>query len=111
MCTASLSNLAASPVVNLASSRPRLHNHSLAKDENVLPSHLNISCIQATLLELQYAHAQIYKTNLELSRVDDFFVPSPNEANLHSVGGTSIDLTSQHKRSSAIVMNWPFQCK
>lgn len=75
MCMASLSNVAASPVVNLASPRPCLHNHGLAKDENVFPSHLNISCIQATLFELQSAHAQIYQTNLELSRVDYFFFP------------------------------------
>lgn len=75
MCVASLSNVAASPVVNLASSRPCLHNHSLAEDENVFPSHLNISRIRATLFELQSAHAQIYKTNLEHSRVDGFFFP------------------------------------
>lgn len=70
MCMASLSNVTASPVVNLASYRPCLHKHSLAKNENVFPSHLKISCIQATLFELHSAHAQIYKTNLELSRVD-----------------------------------------
>lgn len=60
LCMASLSNVAASPVVSLVSSRPCLHNHRLAKCENVFPSHLNIS------FELQSAHAQIYKTNLEL---------------------------------------------
>lgn len=70
MCMASLCNLTASPVVNLASYRPCLHNRSLAKDENVFPSHLKISCIQPTLFEIQSAPTQIYKTNLELSRVD-----------------------------------------
>lgn len=91
MCMASLSNVTASPVVNLASYRPCLHKRSLAKDEHVFPLHLKISCIQATLFEIQSAHTQIYKTNLEVSRVDArsvvggeiFAADSPHLMKLH----------------------------